>query len=72
MVLECHSPEEKARVQSLNDFVVFGTMTVGSFLSGGLLSSFGWSTVLVLSFAPLLTAFLALIGLSYRRTVRQN
>jgi predicted MFS family arabinose efflux permease len=72
MVLECHSPEEKARVQSLNDFVVFGTMTVGSFLSGGLLSSFGWSTVLILSFAPLLTAFLALIGLSYRRIVRQN
>lgn len=64
MVLECHRPEERARVQSLNDFVVFGTMTVGSFLSGGLLSSFGWSTVLVLSFVPLLTALLALIGFS--------
>jgi MFS family permease len=70
MVLECHSPEEKARVQSLNDFVVFGTMTVGSFLSGGLLSSFGWSTVLVLSFAPLLAAGLALIGFSYRPAAR--
>lgn len=70
MVLECHRPEEKARVQSLNDFVVFGTMTVGSFLSGGLLSSFGWSTVLVLSFAPLLIALLALIGFSYRPTIR--
>ena len=69
MVLECHRPEEKARVQSLNDFVIFGTMTVGSFLSGGLLSSFGWSTVLVLSFAPLLAALLALIGFSaHRRT----
>ena len=72
MVLECHRPEERARVQSLNDFVVFGTMTVGSFLSGGLLSSFGWSTVLVLSFAPLLTALLALIGFSYRPVVRQS
>jgi len=72
MVLECHRPEEKARVQSFNDFVVFGTMTVGSFLSGGLLSSFGWSAVLVLSFAPLLTALLALIGFSYRPVVRQN
>lgn len=48
MVLECHRPEEKERVQSFNDFVVFGTMTIGSFLSGGLLSFFGWSTVLVL------------------------
>jgi MFS family permease len=26
LVLECHQPEEKARVQSLNDFIVFGTM----------------------------------------------
>jgi predicted MFS family arabinose efflux permease len=68
MVLECHRPEEKARVQSLNDFVVFGTMTVGSFLSGGLLSSFGWSTVLALSLAPVLIALLALIGFSYRVT----
>lgn len=68
MVLECHRPEEKARVQALNDFVVFGTMAVGSFLSGGLLSVFGWSTVLVLSFAPLLIALFALLGFSYRPT----
>lgn len=62
MVLECHRPEEKERVQSFNDFMVFGTMTIGSFLSGGLLSSFGWSTVLMLSFAPLLIAVFAVAG----------
>ncbi len=65
MVLECHRPEEKARVQSLNDFAVFGTMAIGSFLSGGLLSSFGWSTVLTVSFAPLVLAVVALFGSSY-------
>ncbi len=43
MVLECHRREKKARVQPFNDFAVSGTMTVGSFLSGGLLSCFGWS-----------------------------
>jgi predicted MFS family arabinose efflux permease len=59
MVLECHSPEEKARVQSLNDFLVFGTMAFGSFLSGSLLTSYGWSTVLWLSFAPLAVAIVA-------------
>ncbi len=47
-------------------------MTVGSFLSGGLLSSFGWSTVLMLSFAPLVAALLALIGFSYRPTARPS
>ncbi|MBI0539487.1 MFS transporter [Roseomonas sp. KE2513] len=60
MVLECHRPEERARVQSFNDFAVFGTMAFGSFLSGGLLSSYGWNTVLYLSFLPLLVAAAAL------------
>lgn len=59
MVLDCHAPEEKARVQSLNDFAVFGTMAVGSFLSGGLLTAYGWNTVLWLSFAPLAVAVVA-------------
>jgi MFS family permease len=60
LVLECHRPEERARVQSFNDFVVFGTMAFGSFLSGGLLTSYGWNTVLWLSFAPLAVAVVAL------------
>lgn len=72
MVLECHRREEKERVQSFNDFVVFGTMMIGSFLSGGLLSFFGWSTVLLLSFVPLLIAVLALIGLSRWTAVRPS
>ncbi|MGY2326228.1 hypothetical protein ACW9I4_02305 [Pseudomonas sp. SDT2931_S440] len=46
LVLECHWHEEKARVQSLNDFIVFGVMAVWSFSSGGLLSAYGWNTVL--------------------------
>jgi len=60
LVLECHRPEEKARVQSFNDFAVFGTMAFGSFLSGSLLTTYGWNTVLWLSFAPLMTAVAAL------------
>ncbi|WP_426958914.1 MFS transporter [Muricoccus radiodurans] len=60
LVLECHRPEERTRVQSLNDFAVFGTMTFGSFLSGGLLSAYGWDTILWLSFAPLSAAIFVL------------
>ncbi|WP_018240716.1 MFS transporter [Ensifer sp. BR816] len=66
LVLECHRPEEKARVQSLNDFAVFGTMTLGSFLSGGLLTAYGWNVILALSFIPLVLALLALGGTSVR------
>lgn len=60
LVLSCHRPEEKTRVQSLNDFAVFGTMVIGSFLSGDLLTTYGWDTVLHLSFVPLGIAVAAL------------
>lgn len=60
LVLECHRPEEKTQVQSLNDFIVFGTMALGSFASGGLLAMFGWDTVLWVSFVPLAAAIAAL------------
>ncbi len=60
LVLECHRPEEKTRVQSLNDFIVFGVMAIGSFSSGGLLSVYGWNTVLWVSFLPLVLAAVAL------------
>lgn len=69
MVLECHRPEEKTRVQALNDFIVFGTMAIGSFSSGGLLSSHGWQVVLGVSFAPLLLAIVAL-ALAARRPAK--
>lgn len=59
-VLECHRPEEKNRVQSLNDFLIFGVMALGSFLSGGILGAYGWSTVLWISFIPLAITLLAL------------
>ncbi|GAA0576468.1 hypothetical protein GCM10009416_13860 [Craurococcus roseus] len=52
LVVECHRPEERTRVQSLNDFVVFGTMALGSFSSGGLLTAYGWDTVLWVPFFP--------------------
>jgi MFS family permease len=67
LVLDCHRPEERARVQSFNDFIVFGTMTFGSFLSGGLLTLYGWNTVLLLSFVPLVVAVGALASTSSTR-----
>jgi MFS family permease len=62
LVLECHRPEERTRVQSLNDFMVFGTMALASFFSGSLLTSYGWDTVLWVSFFPLVLAVAALIA----------
>ena len=60
MVLDCYRPEERTRVQSMNDFAVFGSMVVGSFVSGGLLNSYGWEMVCMVSLPPLLLAALTL------------
>jgi len=42
------------------DFVVFGMMVLGSLASGGLLSAYGWNTVIWVSFLPLAVAVAAL------------
>lgn len=72
LVLECHRPEEKARVQSFNDFAVFGAVAVGSFVSGGVLTAYGWNTVLRLSFVPLALAILALAGSAAARSLSRK
>jgi MFS family permease len=65
LVLECHRPEERTKVQSFNDFIVFGSMVIGSFASGGLLTAYGWSAVCLVTLPPL--AF-ALITLAWARS----
>lgn len=45
MVTTCHRPQERTRVQSVNDFLVFGSMAVGSFSSGQILAHYGWDMV---------------------------
>ncbi|MCC2597682.1 MFS transporter [Pusillimonas sp. MFBS29] len=72
LVLDCHLPEEKTRVQSLNDFIVFGTMAVGSFASGSLLAAYDWNMVLWVSFAPLVIAVLALAMTSVRQALQPS
>ena len=69
LVLECHRPEEKTRVQSLNDFIVFGLMAIGSFASGGVLSAYGWNMVLWVSLLPIPLA-IAMLAAAMRRSAR--
>ncbi|HUB84210.1 MAG TPA: MFS transporter, partial [Rhizomicrobium sp.] len=61
MVLKTHGPHERARVQSLNDFLVFGSVAIGSFLSGDILMRYGWEVVCGLAIPPVAAALLALL-----------
>ena len=60
MVLEARQSADAPRVQALNDFLVFGTMAVGSFASGGLLTHYGWPFVATVAIPPVVVALLLL------------
>jgi predicted MFS family arabinose efflux permease len=61
MVTHCHRPNERSTVQAFNDFLVFGSMALGSFASGALLVNFGWSAVNEIVFPVALAATALLI-----------
>ncbi len=74
LVLETHRPQERNKVQAFNDFLVFGTMAVGSFSSGQLLANYGWSTVNLVVFPPVLLGLAVLAAASFakRRSALQQ
>src|ERR1700693_3328828 len=67
LVLETHRPQERNKVQAFNDFLVFGMMAVGSFLSGQLLANYGWSAVNLVVLPPVLLGLTVLILVSWTR-----
>ena len=67
LVLETHRPQERNKVQAFNDFLVFGTMAVGSFSSGQLLANYGWSAVDLVVFPPVLLGLIVLTLASFAR-----
>lgn len=66
LVTECYRPAERAKVQALNDFLVFGTVAVASFGSGQLLHTVGWNGINV-GMLPLVAIVLVLLGLQSRK-----
>jgi len=66
LVTNCHRPEERTKVQSFNDFLIFGTMALGSFASGKLMATVGWEWVNAAAFPPVLVVAI-LVGLIARR-----
>ncbi|MEN2384058.1 MFS transporter [Comamonas sp. A7-5] len=66
LLTECYRPSERAKVQALNDFLVFGTVAVASFGSGQLLHSAGWNGINI-GMLPLVAVVLVLLGLHSQR-----
>jgi predicted MFS family arabinose efflux permease len=66
MLAGAHRPEEQARVQGLNDFLVMGMVTLGSLSSGALMSGLGWEAVNLAAIPVVSLAAAALIWLILR------
>jgi len=61
LLTESYRPSERAKVQALNDFLVFGTVAVASFGSGQLLHSVGWNGINA-GMLPMVGVVLALLA----------
>ena len=69
MLSTAYRPEEAARVQGLNEQVVFGVMAVASIASGVLLELIGWQAINVLAIP---VATLAILALAWGRCVARR
>ena len=67
LLLECHSPAERAKIQAANDFLIFVTMAISSTSSGVLLNKSGWHAVNYGSIPFLVIATVATLWLMWRR-----
>jgi predicted MFS family arabinose efflux permease len=66
MVTQCHRPQERNKVQSFNDFLIFGSMALTSFSSGQLLDKFGWPAIKAVNLPTVCVAGLLLLWLALR------
>jgi MFS family permease len=63
LLAKAYSPAEKAKVQGLNDFVVFSGVAVASLASGAIENLLGWTAVNIAVVIPVMLAGLAALWL---------
>ena len=72
MVIDCYRPDERTKVQAFNDFLIFGTMAIGSFVSGAMLAHFGWYLVNLVMLPVVAAAGVMLAWLAIREISRNR
>lgn len=66
MITDTYEEKEKNKAQALNDFSVFGMVTIASLSAGALQDAFGWQTVNIGALPLLLIILFAIIWLTQR------
>ena len=78
LLANSHAPEERGKIQGLNDFIVFGGVTVASLASGGLMNcagssaASGWNAVNFAMLPFLILAGLAILFLSQKNRTNNS
>jgi len=67
LLTETYQPEERAKVQGFNDFLIFATVAIAALSSGQLLNAFDWETVNYGVTPLIFLAVLCVISLKARR-----
>ncbi|NQV46236.1 MAG: MFS transporter [Rhodospirillaceae bacterium] len=71
LLTETYEPSERAKVQAMNDFIVFGMVATASLSSGALLHFFDWRAVNMAAIVPITIAGLASLWLHLKRRAAQ-
>ncbi len=61
LLTQTYKSEEQAKVQALNDFLVFGTVAMTSFSSGAIQEKFGWTAINMTLAVPMTLVFISAI-----------
>lgn len=61
LLAQTHAPSERAKVQALNEFTVFGLAALASLSAGWLLADVGWATLNLILLVPLAAVALILL-----------
>ena len=67
LVTTCYRPSERGRAQALNDFLIFSTTAIASFLAGFLQDRLGWVVLNQAGLLLIVVAFVAVIWLRVQR-----
>jgi MFS family permease len=71
LLTEAYRPSERAKVQAMHDFLMYGAVTIATFASGSLLSNYGWQAVNLAVLPFLAVALMMIIILAlYRKRAR--
>jgi len=67
MIAAHSSSADRAQIQGINDFIIFGVVALASFFSGALLHNLGWFMINLLVFPITLLVLLPLLWNEYRQ-----